>query len=453
MTAAPAPRTASPSRATTTPDLSVVIPTHNRAASVRRTLEALAQQTYPAAHWEVVVVADGCADETVAMLHATASALPVRLRVHEQDGQGAGAARNAGAALASGATLVFLDDDMQPAPGFVAAHAAIHAGRPEQVALGPSWPVLPGRLDFFRIMLRAWWLDFFGALAQPGYRHTFRSLAAGNCSLPAAVFARLGGFDPAIRSSGGEDWEFGVRLIKADVPFAFAAKAQAQHHDETHLRRSLQRRRQEGQAEVVIGRRYPDLCPGLDLARIDTPPSRLDRRLRQLAFAAPATGDALARLSLALLDELERRRLRRPWRVLYGHLRDYWYWRGVADEVGSRAALAALLQGPAPADAGREIDVDLGAGLEAAEQRLDRERPAGVRLHVAGQPVGHLPAEPGAEPLRGVHLRSALATTLADRFLRVLAVQAATGASLSASWQPILSGASPSAGRQPVRSA
>jgi len=425
---------------TAAPALSVVIPTHNRSASLRRTLEALAQQTYPAAAWEVVVVADGCADQTLAMLDATASTLPFRLRVHEQDGRGAGAARNAGAALAGGTTLVFLDDDMQPAPGFVAAHAAIHASGPEQVALGPSWPVLPGRPDFFRILLRAWWLDFFGALARPGYRHTFRSLAAGNCSMPAAVFARLRGFDPAIRNSGGEDWEFGVRLIKAHVPFTFAAQAQAKHYDETHLRRSLQRRRQEGQAEVVIARRYPDLRPGLALARIDAPASRLDGRLRHLAFAAPHTGDTLARLSLGLLDRLERGRLRRPWRTLYGHLRDYWYWRGVADEVGSRAALAALLQArPARADAGREIDLDLSLGLEAAEHRLDREQPDGVRLHYAGHLVGRIPAEPGAEPLRGFHLRAALATTLADRFLRVLAVQATSGASLSPSWQPVLS--------------
>ena len=44
--------------------LSVVIPTFNRKSSLQKTLDGLARQTYPAAHFEVIVVSDGSTDGT-----------------------------------------------------------------------------------------------------------------------------------------------------------------------------------------------------------------------------------------------------------------------------------------------------------------------------------------------------------------------------------------------------
>ena len=206
---------------------SVIIPTHNRQASLQRTLDALAAQTYPASRMEVVVVADGCSDGSAALVRAYRA--PYALRVLEQAGAGAGAARNLGAGAASGRILLFLDDDIEPLPELVAAHVAAHPVGAERVSLGPSLPVLSGRLDFYRMELRAWWLDFFTAMRRPGYRFSFRSLAAGNCAIERELFARIGGFDARIRSCGGEDWELGLRLVKAGVPFVYVHAATARH--------------------------------------------------------------------------------------------------------------------------------------------------------------------------------------------------------------------------------
>ena len=41
--------------------------------------------------------------------------------------------------------------------------------------------------------------------------------------------------------------------------------------------------------------------------------------------------------------------------------------------------------------------------------------------------VGRIPAEAGAEPLLGTHLRASLATVLSDRLLRVLAIPGGDG--------------------------
>jgi glycosyltransferase involved in cell wall biosynthesis len=52
------------------PDISVVIPTRNRAYSLRRTLVALERQTYARNRFEVIVVANACTDETSSIVHA-----------------------------------------------------------------------------------------------------------------------------------------------------------------------------------------------------------------------------------------------------------------------------------------------------------------------------------------------------------------------------------------------
>lgn len=416
--------------------VSVIIPSHNRVVSLRRTLDALGAQTYPAECMEVIVVADGCRDATSAMVRNYRS--KYALRLVELDGAGAAAARNRGAAEASGQLLVFLDDDIEPAPELVAAHARAHATGYAGMSLGPSLPALGTRLDFFRMELRAWWTDFFGAMRRPGYRFTYYSLAAGNCAIERALFVRSGGFDPTIRSSGGEDWEFGLRLLKAGVPFTYVDSAQARHFDASDLAHSLRRKRQEGRADAIIGRRHPDLLPSLRLASFERPHSKLGRIFRHLAFAAPRAGDAAAEGLRQLMRLLEYAHLRRPWRRLLGRVNDYWYWRGVADQFASRAALAAFLDNDMPrSEAGPEIELDLADGIRLAEHRLDELRPAGAVLLYRGQHVGRIPAEAGAEPLLGCHLRAILATVLSDRLLRVLAVQAASGSLLHPEWRPL----------------
>jgi hypothetical protein len=196
------------------------------------------------------------------------------------------------------------------------------------------------------------------------------------------------------------------------------------HHEVTDLDRSLWRKRQEGQADVMIGRRYPELLPSMPLYNFQEPWSPLTRRLRTLAFIHPAAGDKLATGLRKSLDVLEQIRLSGRWRRLLYALLDYWYWRGVAGELGSRRALADFVQCAldTAADEGHEIELDLQAGLEAAEQRLDVERPASACIRYGQQPVGRIVPQPGAERLRGHHLRPILANELSRPLLKALAL-------------------------------
>src|SRR5258708_4350216 len=84
---------------------SVVIPAYNHARFLRETIESVLVQTLPPD--EVIVVDDGSTDETPAILASYSS----RLTVVRQDNRGFSAARNTGAARASGDVIAFLDSD------------------------------------------------------------------------------------------------------------------------------------------------------------------------------------------------------------------------------------------------------------------------------------------------------------------------------------------------------
>lgn len=92
--------------AATSPEpISVVIPTFNRQALLERTLQSVWTQTHRP--HEVIVVDDGSSDHTIRYLDT----LRDRVSIVQSPGKGPGAARNAGAQLASAEYVVFLDSD------------------------------------------------------------------------------------------------------------------------------------------------------------------------------------------------------------------------------------------------------------------------------------------------------------------------------------------------------
>lgn len=391
----------------TFPLASVIIPTHDRVGDLRRTIEALVRQARDPQHYEIVVAANACTDETVDYLRALAT--PCTLRVVDVPAPGAAGARNAGAAAARGAILIFLDDDVTVGPEFVAAHLGAHGldecseldGLPLRAAVGYLPAALQPEADFFAIALRGWWEAMFDRMRIPGHRFGYTDLLTGNFSIPREHFTRLGGFDERYRCH--EDYEFGYRLVEAGAAFVFVEGAWGLHTDRTRLDRACGRKREEGRADVQLAVQYPVLRSGLLMTRRR---SRKQRLIRAVAFRAPRIGDRLATASSWLLPVLERVRARATWqRVLHGIL-GYWYERGLADAAGTPGALRQLATDPARAKV-TEIDLDI-SDLDRAERRLDRERPDAARLCIGFRVIVSLASEPGRERLAGRHLRPAL---------------------------------------------
>lgn len=90
------------------PKISVIIPTHNRAQMLTRSVESVLAQTWPGG-MEILVISDGSTDNTEEVVESFDDPR-VRLLKHETS-QGASAARNTGISVAQGNYIAFLDDD------------------------------------------------------------------------------------------------------------------------------------------------------------------------------------------------------------------------------------------------------------------------------------------------------------------------------------------------------
>ena len=101
----------------------MIIRSKDEAERLRLTLASLATQTLGA---EVIVVDDGSSDRTPKVLEEAAAMLPLTVVRHATP-CGRSAASNAGARVANGELLIFLDGDTLAAPDLVARHRAAHA--------------------------------------------------------------------------------------------------------------------------------------------------------------------------------------------------------------------------------------------------------------------------------------------------------------------------------------
>ncbi|WP_228771481.1 glycosyltransferase family 2 protein [Actinokineospora iranica] len=108
------------------PRISVVLPTHNRAALLPKAVESVRAQRYP--NWELVIVDDASTDDTPEVIAALTDP---RIRSVRTEHGRACAARNTGLAEATGEIIAYLDDDNTMHPLWLKAVAWAFAKNPE----------------------------------------------------------------------------------------------------------------------------------------------------------------------------------------------------------------------------------------------------------------------------------------------------------------------------------
>lgn len=228
---------------------SVVTPTHGRPASLLRMLGALRRQDYPLELFEVVVVIDG-EDRSLASTLSN-SEFPFRFRFLTQKRGGPAAARNLALEHATESHVLFIDDDVVPAPTMMREHAGSHR-EPNVAVIGPLVAVGAGRPSP--------WTRWEWATLEKQYRSmlagkwppTPRQFYTGNASVRLDAVRDAGGFD--VRYSRGEDVELGWRLHDRGVRFVFNPQARAEHHAERSFSAWLLAAREYGRADVMLER-------------------------------------------------------------------------------------------------------------------------------------------------------------------------------------------------------
>ena len=344
-------------------NVSVVIPTFNRRESLRQTLIGLMCQTHP--DFEVVVVDDGSTDGTEDLLHEFKRVASFPLVPLSQTNAGPARARNRGAITALGDILVFLDDDTEPHPGCVAAHAALHAGREKLVAIGPmlpdparrpdeplwiAWEHAMLRKQYDAFATREWW--------PPGPNHFY----TGNASLRRDLFLSVGGFDVAYTRQ--EDVELAHRLAaRRNVEFTFAPEASVYHRPLRTFESWERVPTSYGRFDIERARRGD---VGWDLIRhAYGGRNRLTQLLVRAELACPKLTPILRTSLKRAADSLWARRLDRPALVTLSALYNLRYLDGAREALGGGPALRhVLLDNTIPAQK-----------LAVAPKSLSEERP------------------------------------------------------------------------------
>jgi len=239
------------SKSDTTPSelsISVVIPTFRRAASLRMTLDSVAEDARASniGSVQVLVVCDG-EDEGTRALSASyvAAGLEIAWVFHDEN-LGLPSARNSGAKRATGDLVLFLDDDVEAAPGLLREHITTHTSAERQepgfryVACGRIVEA-PHASQSSRAgeFLEQSWMQTLARYDEalrigetdPSLADALELSCFGlNCSMRRELFAATGGFEPQLRWMD-EELEYGVRLYMRGV--RFLSTSATVHHRNT----------------------------------------------------------------------------------------------------------------------------------------------------------------------------------------------------------------------------
>jgi hypothetical protein len=184
------------------PLVSFIIPVRDDAARLRRCLQSVARNNYPAERLEVIVADNGSVDDSgkVAADHGARVLFLPDLRVSEL--------RNRAAMLASGHVLAFVDADHEITPDWVSI-AVENLRQPNVEAVGASYHPPKDA---------TWVQRLYDALRShsTGRRDTLW-LGSGNMAVRREAFGRVGGFDATLETCEDVDLCRRLRLSRARV--------------------------------------------------------------------------------------------------------------------------------------------------------------------------------------------------------------------------------------------
>jgi glycosyltransferase involved in cell wall biosynthesis len=232
-----------------TPDVTVIIPTYNRAPHLQRVLDALERQDVVRGTFDVFVVDDGSSDSTSDVL---SSRYWFDLHSLRQENGGPASARNAAIEQATGEIILFVDDDVIPREDLVRRHLDAHRDAGPCVVIGrmlePEGMRQPAWAEWESRTLR----KQYDKIANGVFRPSPRQFFTANASVRREDIVRAGMFDARFRRA--EDVELAYRLSDLGLAFQFEPEAVVLHDTPRTLEGWLRVAEQYGRYDIVMWR-------------------------------------------------------------------------------------------------------------------------------------------------------------------------------------------------------
>ena len=220
--------------------VSVIVPTHNRAATLRKNLDTVLAQEYGS--YEAVYVDDGSMDDTPEILRDCAAEHRDRFRWVRTACGAPGPARNAGVERARGEFLLFTDDDVTVPPVWITGMLGRYAVCGCSALCGG---VAPESLETMaERYLHARMQTRLGARPR-----RIRAAPMMNFLIPRAIFLEAGGFSKEPLEAA-EDWEFCIRLRAAGHTIAYDPAVSVTHRYQRDMAPAIERMRAAGSCGV-----------------------------------------------------------------------------------------------------------------------------------------------------------------------------------------------------------
>ncbi|WP_339136390.1 MAG: glycosyltransferase family 2 protein [Candidatus Electrothrix sp. GW3-4] len=216
------------------PQLSVLLPTYNRAEALHRTLQGLEQQSADKATYEVIVVDDGSDDRTPEVLEQFTAQTGLLFRyVLLKENGGPARARNIGLSMIRGKAVFITGDDIEPSETLVERHLQFHQQHSEKGAALLGYVSFPEALDanpFMRWLAtqgRAYFFNY--ADLTPGKEAGPLFFYTCNVSVKTSLLEQTGWFDESFPYASHEDLELGCRLAEQGMRLIYEPAAEGFH--------------------------------------------------------------------------------------------------------------------------------------------------------------------------------------------------------------------------------
>lgn len=185
-------------------EVSVVIPTHNRSALLRRALEGVLAQGISPERYEVIVVDNASDDDTRDTVEARLD--DPRVRYVFEPSLGLAHSRNAGWQAARGEIVAFLDDDAVPADDWLGRVLEVFRSRtpPPGCAGGRVLPIWEGPRPSWLgdPLLTGLTVIDWGSRAHELTDLSREWVVGANMAFRTEVLRELGGFTPGLDRTG-----------------------------------------------------------------------------------------------------------------------------------------------------------------------------------------------------------------------------------------------------------